>query len=183
LYRVNGSVFSEFPFILSAHDAADAAKIVKILRVPDGATNLSIRQQDVIYEAESAKFLHDAIVPMERKTVVIDSELAAKVNCRVGVFEVLIMPWYTSTLNKHPSNCLDWIGIEGRNIFDALQYLHAHPDGGYAHMDGKASNIFVDHANYGFIGDFGSCKPIGKPITSCSTAFCWEDVLGQMAHH
>ena len=180
--KVNGSVFPEFPFILSAHDAAEAAKLVKILRVPDGATNLSIRQQDVIYEAESAKFRHDAIVPMERKTIIIDSELAAKVNCRVGVNEVLIMPWYTSTLNKHPSNCLDWIGIEGRRILDALQYLHAHPDGGYAHMDVKAMNIFVDHANHCFIGDFGSCKPIGKPITSCSTTFCWEDVRGQMAH-
>jgi serine/threonine protein kinase len=180
--KVNGSVFPEFPFILSAHDAADAAKLVKILRVPDGATSLSIRQQDVKYEAESVKFVHHSIVPMERTTINIDSELARKVNCRVGVNEVLIMPWYTSTLNLHPSNCLDWIGIEGRRIFDALQYLHDYPDGGFAHMDVKAMNIFVDHANHCFLGDFGSCKPIGNPITSCSIAFCWEDVRGQTAH-
>jgi hypothetical protein len=49
-------------------------------------------------------------------------------------------------------------------------------------MDVKAMNIFVDHANHCFLGDFGSCKPIGNPITSCSIAFCWEDVRGKTAH-
>ena len=182
--KVNGSVFDDFPFILSAHDSDGAAKLVKILRVPEGATQLSLRQRDVRYEAESCKFLHDAIVPMERKTIVIDLELAAKVNCRVGENEVLIMPWYTSTLNKHPSNCLSWIATEGTRLLGALKYLHAHPDhdGGYVHMDVKAMNIFVDHSTRCFLGDFGSCKPCGSPITSCSTAFCWKDVLGELAH-
>ena len=127
--KVNGSVFPEFPFILSAHDAAGAAKLVKILRVPDGATSLSIRLQDVNYEAESVKFIHASIVPMQRSTIEIDLEMAKKSNCRVGVNEVLIMPWCTSTLDKHPSNCLDWIGIQGRRILDALQYLHTYPGG------------------------------------------------------
>ena len=177
--KVNGSVFDEFPFILSAHDASGAPKLVKILRVPDGAMQRSSREQDVRYEAESVKFVHPAIVPMERKTIQIDPELALKVNCSVGIHEVLIMPWYTSTLHKHPSNCLDWIAFEGGRILDALQYLHAN---GFAHMDVKAANIFVDHDNHWFLGDFGSCKPLGEPITSCSIAFCWEDVRGQVAH-
>jgi serine/threonine protein kinase len=86
------------------------------------------------------------------------------------------MPWNSSTLNKHPSHLLDWIAIEGRRILEALQYLHSHPDGGFAHMDVKAMNVFVDHNNRCFLGDFGSCKPLGKPITSCSIKFCWEDV-------
>jgi len=180
--KVNGSVFDDFPFILSAHDSAGTPRLVKILRVADGASQLSSRQQDVRYEAESAKFVHGSIVPMENKTIDIDVQLAAKANCRVGVNEVLIMPWYTSTLNKHPSNCLDWIAVEGRRIWEALQYLHSHPDGGYAHMDVKAMNVFVDHANHWYLGDFGSCKPLGMPITSCSIAFCWEDVRGQLAH-
>ena len=177
--KVNGSVFEDFPFILSAHDAAGDPKLVKILRVPDGANGLSIRQQDIRYESESTKFVHNSIVPMQSKTINIDVELAAKVNCRVGVNNILIMPWYTSTLNKHPSNCLDWIALQGRRILNALQYLHSE---GYAHMDVKAMNIFVDHANNCFLGDFGSCKPLGKPITSCSISFCWEDVRGQLAH-
>jgi len=92
------------------------------------------------------------------------------------------MPWNSSTLNKHPSHLLDWIAIEGRRILQALQYLHSHPDGGFAHMDVKAMNVFVDHNNRCFLGDFGSCKPLGKPITSCSIKFCWEDVRGQLAH-
>ena len=50
--------------------------------------------------------------------------------------------------------------------------------GMYVHMDVKAMNIFVDNSNRCFLGDYGSCKPCGSPITSCSTAFCWKDVLG-----
>ena len=180
--KVNGSVFEEFPFILSARDSDGSAKLVKILRVPEGASQLAIRRLDVTYEAESCKFVHDAIVPMKRQSIEIDQEMAAKVHCRVGRNEVLIMPWYTSTLNKQPSNCLSWMASQGRRILDALKYLHGHPDGGYVHMDVKAMNIFVDHSTRCFLGDFGSCKPIGAPITSCSTAFCWKDVLRQEAH-
>ena len=180
--KVNGSVFDDFPFILSARNAANESKLVKILRVPDGSASLSSRQQDVRYEAESVKFVHDSIVPMERKTISIDNELARKANCREGDNEVLIMPWYSSTLNKHPSQLLAWIAIEGRRILEALQYLHSHPEGGFAHMDVKAMNVFVDHNNRCFLGDFGSCKPLGEPITSCSITFCWEDVRGQQAH-
>ena len=141
--KVNGSVFDEFPFILSAHDDDGVPKIVKILRVPEGASSLSIREQDVRYEAESVKFIHTSIVPMINKIIIIDPEMAAKANCRVGVNEILVMPWYTSTLNKHPSNCLDWIATQGCRILDALKYLHSCSEGGYAHMDVKAMNIFV----------------------------------------
>ena len=74
--KVNGSVFEDFPFILSAHDAANKPKLVKILRVPQGPTDLRSREQDVRFEAESVKFVHYAIVPMERKTIIIDIELA-----------------------------------------------------------------------------------------------------------
>ena len=49
-------------------------------------------------------------------------------------------------------------------------------------MDVKAMNFFVDQQNNCFLGDFGSCKPIGKLITSCNIAFCWEDVWAQLAH-
>lgn len=182
--KINGSVFDEFPFILSALDANGASKLVKILRVSEGTNDRRIREQDVIYESESVKFVHSSIVPMERKTINIDIELARKVNCRVGINEVLIMPWYIGTLNKHPSNCLDWIAVEGRKLLDALQYLHSYPEkGGYVHMDVKAMNVFVDSNNnnisHWILGDFGSCKPLGEPITSCSISFCWEDVMGQ----
>jgi hypothetical protein len=49
-------------------------------------------------------------------------------------------------------------------------------------MDVKAMNVFVDHTGLCFLGDFGSCKPIGHQITSCSVTFCWEDVRNQLAH-
>jgi len=180
--KVNGSVFENAPFILSAHDSTGACRLVKILRIPEGPTALSIRAQDMRYEAESVKFVHPFIVPMERKSILIDWQLAKKANCRVGQNEVLIMPWYTSTLNQHPSNCLDWIVVQGRRLLEALYYLHSFPEGGYVHMDVKAMNVFVDHANNCYLGDFGSCKPIGETITSCSINFCWKDVMGLPAH-
>ena len=180
--KVNGPVFEAFPFILSAHDSEGSAKVVKILRVPDGASELSLRQKQVTLEAESCKFVHDSIVPMTRQSIEIDVEMAARVNCRVGKNEVLIMPWYTSTLNQHPSNCLDWIASQGCRVLAALKYLHSFPGGGYVHMDVKAMNIFVDHTTRCFLGDFGSCVRIGDPITSCSTTFCWKDVLRSPAH-
>lgn len=180
--KVNGSVFDEFPFILSAHDSAGALRLVKILRVPEGCSALTTRQQDLQFETESVKFVHSAIVPMECKTITIDLELARKANCRVGKNHILIMPWYTSTLYKQPSNDLEWIAREGKKVLEALQYLHSHPDGGYVHLDVKAANVFVDHNGHCFLGDFGSCKPIGVPVTSCTTAFCWEDNRGKTAH-
>jgi serine/threonine protein kinase len=177
--KVNGSIFENFPFILSAHDANGAPKVVKILRVLDGASDLSLRKQDVRYEAESCNFQHPCIVPSDRKTITIDAELAAKANCRIGDNMVLIMPWYTSTLNQHPSNCLDWIDRQGRRIWDALEYLH---NRGIVHMDVKAMNVFVDHENNCYLGDFGSCKPTGELVTSCSTQYCWENPMSKPAH-
>lgn len=111
-----------------------------------------------------------------------DRKLAKKANCRGGLNKVLIMPWYTSTLNQHPSNCLDWIAVQGRRLLEALYFLHSYPDGGYVHMDVKAANVFVDHNNNCFLGDFGSCKPVGATITSCSINLCWKNVMGLPAH-
>ena len=82
--KVNASVFDEYPFILSANDSYGSAKLIKIKIL-----------RDVRYELESEKF-----VPMESRRIAIDDELALKVSCRVGTSDILIMPWYTSTLNK-----------------------------------------------------------------------------------
>jgi serine/threonine protein kinase len=52
---------------------------------------------------------------------------------------------------------------------------------GYAHMDIKATNIFVDHEGNCFLGDFGSCKPFGKKIRSTSPKFLWKTVINEVA--
>jgi hypothetical protein len=185
--RINGPVFSQFPFILSARSSDGLPKLIKILRVADGPLPLSTRENDMKYEARSSKFVHTSIVPSEWKTINIDVELAKTANCRVGLNEVLIMPWYLTTLDKQPSNDLDWIAVQGERILTALQFLHNFSDrddecSGYVHMDVKSMNIFVDHQNICYLGDFGSCKPIGQPITSCSILFCWKDPFGLPAH-
>lgn len=103
----------------------------------------------------------------------IDAETARNANCRVGVSSVLVMPWYTNTLNKYPSSDLEWIAVEGTRIMNALEYIHSQ---GYVHLDVKATNIFVTHDCKWFLGDFGSCKPIGDKVTSSTFHFCYEDI-------
>ena len=181
--KVNCAVFEDFPFILSARDEkSGVSKVVKILRVSDGASSLAIRELDYRHEADSAKFVHESIVPMICSEINIDWELARRANCRVGIYKVLAMPWYTSTLHRQPSNCLKWIAKQGKRILDALQYLHTYPDGGYVHMDVKAINVFVDNNGLCYLDDFGSCKPIDEPITTSSITLCWEDARSQPAH-
>jgi hypothetical protein len=99
-------------------------KIVKILRVPEGTLSLELRRQDQQYEIDSVKFHHDCIVSAEHHKIIIDHETARKAQCRVGENDVLVMTWYHSTLNKHPTNDLTWLGAQGRRILSALQYLH-----------------------------------------------------------
>lgn len=172
--KVNGSVFENFPFLLSAIDKDNSPKIIKILRVADSTSDLRTREQDVKYEIESAKFCHEAIVPMSHTSIVVDNELARVASCRLGRSDVLIMPWYLSTLDKFPSSALEWIAVQGNRIIAAVDYLHSQR---YVHMDIKAMNIFISHEGKWFLGDFGSCKPINEKVTSCSICFCYEDPI------
>ena len=64
---------------------------MKILLVSDGANFVSLRQKNIRYESDSLKFVLNSIVPMERKTISIDTQLAVRDKCRVGVNEILIM--------------------------------------------------------------------------------------------
>jgi serine/threonine protein kinase len=176
--KVNGSVFENFPFLLSAIHRDGSLKIIKILRGADGTSDLSTRQRDVMYEIESCRFFHEAIVPMTHAFIGADLELARVANCRVGCRDVLIMPWYTNTLDKFPSSVVDWIAVQGNRIMAAVEYLHSQS---YVHMDIKAMNILVSHDGKWFLGDFGSCKPINEKVTSCSFCFCYEDPIFKVA--
>lgn len=177
--RINGAVFEDFPFILSAMEGR-TAKLVKILRVVDGAGPLEDRELDVSYEIASADFTHSSIVPMVHRIVSIDQETAVRAHCKVGENNVLVMPWYHGSLNKHPSRCLNWIADEGTKLLDALRYLHDEKN--FVHMDVKAMNVFVDKDGHWLLGDFGSCKPVGEIITSCTSLFYFEDPNGSVAH-
>ena len=175
--KLNGVVFEDFPFILSARQN-NIAKLVKILRVADGASPLESRQKDVLYEMRAAEFVHTAIVPTQVCKITVDGEISRIANCRIGENDVLIMPWYQATLNKYPSSDLAWIAEEGVRIMDAVAFVHSK---GYVHMDIKAMNVFVNNEGHWFIGDFGSCKPINEPVTSSTFQFCYENVVGKPA--
>lgn len=170
--RINGSIFDDYPFLLSAKDD-ESAKTIKILTVADGAQSLELRKQDLKNEIEACDLSHAAIVPMKHAEIEVDAETARRANCRVGVNNVIVMPWYTSPLNNYPSFDLKWCAEEGMRIMDALEYIHSQD---YVHLDIKAANIFVSHDLKWFLGDFGSCKRIGEKVTSSTFQFYYEDI-------
>jgi serine/threonine protein kinase len=45
-------------------------------------------------------------------------------------------------------------------------------------MDIKGSNIFIDNSGRWSLGDFGSCCRIDELVTSSTTIFCLENVIG-----
>ena len=64
-------------------------------------------------------------------------------------------------------------------IVSALEFIHSN---GFVHLDVKATNIFVDSNRDWFLGDFGSCKPIGHRITSSTFQFYFEGMAFKSAH-
>jgi serine/threonine protein kinase len=132
----------------------------------------------VQHEIRACSFQHDAIVPMIHQRIEVDLEMSVKANCRPGVNDVLIMPWYTSSLNKCPSGNFTNIAIQGKRIMSALEYIHGE---GYVHLDVKGTNIFVTSDKMWYLGDFGSCKPIGQRVTSSTFQFCYENIAFQTA--
>lgn len=176
--RINGPVFENFPFLFGAKKGNES-KMIKVLRVADGTIGLELRQKSIDYEIHACEFRHEAIVPMEHASIVVDNEIAKICNCRIGKNDVLIMPWYTSTLNKYPSGDLQWIAEEGTKVMNALEYIHTQ---GYVHLDIKAMNIFISVDTKWHLGDFGSCKPIGELVTSSTFQFYFEDFAFKPAH-
>jgi hypothetical protein len=75
--RINGPVFDEFPFLLSAADGT-SLKMIKVLSVADGVSSLQSRQQDIAFEMKACEFHHEAIVPMEPHQIVVDLETAKR---------------------------------------------------------------------------------------------------------
>ncbi len=71
---INGNVFDDFPFILSAKHN-DELKLIKILltRVAEGESPMGVREeQDVKYEIAATNFRHEAILPMQYLRIIID---------------------------------------------------------------------------------------------------------------
>ena len=90
-------------------------------------------------------------------------------------FKALKMPKYPVVLihsARFPANV---IVREGENLIRTIEFMHSKQ---LLHMDIKGANIFLDHTGKWLLGDFGSSCPFGEVITSSTTSFCKENVIG-----
>lgn len=104
-------------------------------------------------------------------------ELVVATNAKKS-YQVIVMPKYTTSLagaGLFPRNVLL---AQGRRIRAALKVIH---DKGFVHMDVKPANIFVDAVGAWALGDFGSMKRIGQPITSTTVTSHPQRLLGKPA--
>eukprot|EP01031_Cornospumella_fuschlensis_P028095 gene28095-33927_t len=185
--EVLGMQLSEPPFdvfqsILAAKDMGSfSPKLVKILRVADDSSVPKARwEQNGRFEVEaSSKLRHEAIVSARHVCIDADSDVSRRVGCRVGICDVLIMPWYTTTLDKLPTGDLSAVATGGKRLLCALEYVHSQ---NFVHLDVKAMNVFVDVHGDLFLGDFGSCKPVGLSVTSSTFQFYFENITFRPAH-
>jgi len=83
-------------------------------------------------------------------------------------FIALCMPHFSNSLYLLPQMPRKAIYEGGIRILKALEIIHSK---GLAHMDVKPANIFVDMNGNWFLGDYGSCVELEKPLGSATSEF------------
>jgi serine/threonine protein kinase len=175
--RLNGPAFEDNPFLLLGNDEIGRPIVVKILKVRDDLSSYEIRKREVERETQACELLQlsdssssKALIHAELLTIGIpDSD-----HC----FKALKMPKYNVLIQCASFDTIV-IAAQGQRLIEAVEFIH---EKGFVHMDIKGANIFVDMNGQWLLGDFGSICPIKSDVTSCTTFFCKEDVIGLEAH-
>jgi hypothetical protein len=188
---VNGPKYGDNPFVLTATDMKTGhLKIVKMLRLSSQSLlPLEARTFELKMEIQACEILSlanpsHAFVNAIMMSYEINESHASFLGMGISRdLRVLIMPEYPRSLTTTSKIPCDGLASEGRRILDALKFMHTVPftfdnkeHTGLVHMDVKNSNILLDINGHWVLADFGSCKPIGYPITS-STPFYYHKPL------
>lgn len=169
---ISSPINDDYCNILTAVDLESGKDVmVKVLREPEDAK----KKVQIRNEIDACTlFKHAGIVPMECREVDITKELAAIASCRVGNYNVIVMPWYKTTLHVYPKCNYPKIATQGEKILNAVLLIH---EKGWVHMDIKELNVFVDENSNWYLGDFGSCVKINEAHTSSTCSFWYEEYV------
>jgi len=157
---INGPMSVVTPDILTAVDEAEDQFILKILRPRLLGPPYAVQKVENEREAEvclelGLKTPSVALCPVEVIPICYENRN----------YTALKMPRFLSTLYDLPRFFHGSLATRGRCIAAAVQFMHGK---GFVHMDIKSDNIFVGADKSWVLGDFGSAKKIGEPITTSS---------------
>jgi hypothetical protein len=155
---INGPVSVVTPDILTAMDEAEDQFILKILRPRLLGPAYAIQKAENVREAEVCLELG-----LSTPSVALCPVEVIPIHYEDRNYTALKMPRFLSTLYDLPRVSHGSIANHGRIIVEAVQYMHTK---GFVHMDIKSDNIFVGANKSWVLGDFGSAKRIGEPITT-----------------
>ncbi len=83
-------------------------------------------------------------------------------------------------IKSHPASLISII----ESVSGILKYLHAHPDGGFAHLDVKPDNFVITSDARVIMIDLGTCKRLVKTgdhtIVACTRSFAHPELIRKL---
>jgi serine/threonine protein kinase len=179
---INGSCVKDKPMLLSARNR-DGIKMVKLLRHTLPNLSVSENQEEGSMEREAVHLLqlestNLAFLRMKIERVRVPDNLPGVGTG--GLIDVLIMDKCSGTLDDTPpfTFMVDILTDQAVRVLEAVKFMHSL---GLVHNDIKYGNIFVVD-NVWYLGDFGSMKKVGQPVTSTTFAYYRSNIIHQPAH-
>ena len=165
---INGPMSLAQPNILIALDLSSGKHLyIKLLRMPQTTTSQSTSGKEgaVTAEIRACVMLFEANIPGLVRCDVVEVTVHHNEGLDVspGVWAVLKMKRYISSLSDLPQLPESWLYSGFSRIFKALKAMH---ELNLVHMDVKSDNLFVDVDSTWDLGDFGSTREIGATVWS-----------------
>lgn len=155
--------------MIQADDEYGRPWVVKVLKAREGLFDTRIIESQ--REAQACELLELSNDSNDKALIRAELISITREKCS---FKVLKMPQYNVLVERASYEAVH-IAQQGQRLIEAVQFIHQKE---FIHMDIKGSNIFVDVNGQWLLGDFGSICPIGFPVSSCTTMFCKENVIG-----
>jgi hypothetical protein len=171
---VNGPAFETKPSILRASGKQGEQLLVKVLKADlESAASLEQRKAELEGEARVSQLFGSR----DKDFAFIHAEVH-QLKMEGESWSCIVMPHMAATLATAAQLPFGVLLEQGQRIYQALQHMHVN---GIVHLDVKGDNIFIDQSGKWHLGDFGSCKPVGQPVTSSTPGYYPRELRGSLA--